>query len=81
MKINVLYFSVLRGECGVPVEPMELRDGATVADAMVRAIELHPALAQHAQSVLAAVNEQWVAKSACLADGDTLALMPPVSGG
>jgi molybdopterin synthase catalytic subunit len=81
MHVRVLLFGVLRDLFPEPIESLEMPAGATVATLLdhfrVRA-------SQHGnlwQSLAVAVNQQYAALSHPLAEGDEVALLPPVSGG
>jgi molybdopterin synthase catalytic subunit len=81
MRIRVLYFQVLRHKIGTSEEWLEAPEGTTVSDAVGLLAARHPVLDAVRASLLAAVNEEWVPDETPLRDGETLALMPPVSGG
>jgi molybdopterin converting factor subunit 1 len=82
MTVAVLYFAALRELLGkseetlsdVPV-PMAVRAFAE------RLAQRHPQLEPHLGSVRFAINESFVSANAEIEDGDTVALIPPVSGG
>ena len=84
MKLNVLYLARLREAFGRRQETLELASGNTVADlvALLRgrggawATEL-----ANGRAVRVAVNQQMSPPSATLAEGDEVALFPPVTGG
>jgi len=82
MKVNVLFFSVLRDLAGR--ESMELELGAAeagVGDVLARVYELHPRLRDWDERLLIAVNCAYADRSSPVAPGDEIALMPPVQGG
>lgn len=81
MRIDVRYFAVVRERLRTDGEPLELPDGATVRDALDRLSERHPAIAGLRGHLAAAVNQEMVPPAHPLADGDELALIPPVAGG
>jgi MoaE-MoaD fusion protein len=81
VKVEVLYFAVVRERAGRESESFTLDDGATVGDLLARLGERHPALAALERRVQIAVNRHIVPSSCVLADGDEVALIPPVSGG
>ena len=82
MTLVVLYFAALRELVGAPQEQIHVAgEDWTVAALRDRLIELHPELRAHASSVRFALNEAFVDLDAPLAHGDTVALIPPVSGG
>lgn len=82
MKVVVLYFAALRELLGKSEEtltdltpPLSIQGFAEILG------RRHPTLVPHLGSVRFAVNEAFVNASAELGDGDTVALIPPVSGG
>lgn len=78
MRVSVLLFGVLREKAGRARLAVEVPDGATVADA-VAAAGLDAATLQ--RSVRPAANREYCEWSRLLAEGDEVALIPPVSGG
>jgi molybdopterin converting factor subunit 1 len=82
MVIHVRLFAVLRERAGTDSLDLELRDGATVADAMRALAQLESigGLLER-MPVHMAVNRDYAADSTVLAPDDELALIPPVSGG
>lgn len=82
MKVRALFFAVTRDLAGTDEATVDVPGQApTVAD-FVRAIEAeYPDLQGRMGSVRIARNERFSLESAALAEGDVLALVPPVSGG
>jgi molybdopterin synthase catalytic subunit len=74
--VTVRLFAGLRERAGTSSRPLELADGALVAD-------VWPALGfgDEPPGLLFAVNRTYAGREARLADGDEVALIPPVSGG
>jgi len=81
MQIEVLCFASARDAVGAPRLVLELGEGATVRTALAALAERHPALRAGLGALRCAVNEDFADASRGLAPGDTLALLPPVSGG
>lgn len=81
MNIRVMYFQVLRHKIGIREEFLVAEGSLTVAGAIDLLAARHEVLGALRDSLLAAINEEWVSPEAPLHEGDTLALMPPVSGG
>ena len=81
MCINVRLFAIIRDKAGMDSFTVELPDGATVADARDQIESRYPATREHMQRAAFAVNQNYVAISTRLKDGDELAVIPPVSGG
>jgi len=81
MDVTVRLFASLREHAGAGTVPLQLGDGATVADAIaeLRAGAL-AGLPENAPFV-AAVAREYVERDHTLVEGDELALVPPVSGG
>ena len=80
MKVTVLYFAGLREKMGCAEAQADAAPGTTVAE-LWESLRAHPALAGWTAPVGFAVNGQWTRPERALAEGDTLALLPPVSGG
>ena len=76
MKVTVKLFAGLRERAGWSARELELPDGAKVKDVWV---ELE--LGEQPRGIHYALNKGYADKSATLADGDEVALIPPVSGG
>lgn len=76
MEIVVRLFAGLRERAGTGKRELELADGARVADVW-SALEL----GEQPAGLLYAVNRSYAPGDTALADGDEVALIPPVSGG
>jgi sulfur-carrier protein len=81
IKINVLLFGALREVAGAGELNCDLAAPADVAGAWNEIKNRFPNLGNFERSALFAVNEEHSQKDRPLADGDTLAVFPPVSGG
>jgi molybdopterin converting factor subunit 1 len=82
MTVTILYFAALRELLGIGEEHVAVtRDVLTVQELAEQLVERHPALRPHLASVRFAVNESFVDSKASVNSGDTVALIPPVSGG
>ncbi len=81
MRVTVLYFAILRERVGREREELELATGVDVGAARAAIATRHPALAALLPIVRGAVNRAFVNDAHALADGDELALIPPVAGG
>jgi len=81
MKIQVLYFAVFRERLGRDEDTLELVDGGTVREAIDALAARHPAIAALRGKFRCAVNQDFTDDARVLADGDELALIPPVAGG
>ncbi len=81
MKVTVLFFSVLRDLAGTDRIEVELSRGAVLGN-LVSELEADlPGLAEWKGRLLLAVNGAYAGRDALLAEGDEVALMPPVQGG
>jgi molybdopterin synthase catalytic subunit len=81
MKVRVLYFAVFREQIGRDDDAVELADGARVRDAVAALAARHPAIDRLRGRFRVAVNQDFAGDDRALADGDELALIPPVAGG
>src|ERR1051325_10526277 len=81
IKLTALLFGQARECVGAPSLDLEVAEPATVESAFAILKAEHPKLAQMERSLLFAVNEEYAARSQALAEGDRLAILPPVSGG
>ena len=81
MHVSVLYFAILRERLRCEQESIELPAGATVAEALAAIAARHDVIAGLLPQVQTAVNRQIAAGTQALAEGDELALLPPVAGG
>ena len=81
MRVQILYFAVLRERAGREREDLELPDGADVGAARRAVAERHPVVAALLPRVQTAVNRTIANDATVLADGDEIALLPPVAGG
>lgn len=79
--INILLFGACRETAGTGELRCELASPATAANAWNQLKLRFPALAGFERNALVAVNEEHARMEQPLADGDTLAIFPPVSGG
>jgi MoaE-MoaD fusion protein len=80
MRVLVRLFASYREAAGVGRLELELPPGATVKDAIFKILKDHPLIAEGRQVVIAK-NHDYVTSDEPLADGDEVALIPPVSGG
>jgi molybdopterin synthase catalytic subunit/molybdopterin converting factor small subunit len=76
MRVTVRLFAGLREHAGTGRRDVDLGDGARVEDVW-RALEL----GDEPTGLVFAVNRAYVGRGQALAEGDEVALIPPVSGG
>ena len=77
----MMCFASVRDIVGQREIVLDLPEGTTAAALLRRVILDHPGLAGLGPSLLLAVNREYVEKGRILAEGDEVALIPPVSGG
>lgn len=80
MHIAVRLFASYREAAGTGRLQLDLPLGSTARDAVEAVTALHPVLVGSAKALVAR-NLDYVESDAPLADGDEIALIPPVSGG
>jgi sulfur-carrier protein len=82
MRLQILYFAAVRDLLGMEEEFVMVPDSVTCIAEFSTWIEAaRPALAGRMASVRIAKNHAFVRNDEALADGDVLAVLPPVSGG
>jgi molybdopterin synthase sulfur carrier subunit len=82
LKVTVLYFAAVRELVGQDEEALELPASVTtVADLAAHLPLVHQALSGRLAAVRFARNEEFARGADALAEGDTVALIPPVAGG
>jgi molybdopterin synthase catalytic subunit len=81
MQIKVLFFGLLKDVCGRAEDSLNIPDGSTAAAVFEHYSAAFPRLRDMASSIVLARNHQFAAPGELLADGDEVALLPPVSGG
>jgi molybdopterin synthase catalytic subunit len=81
VRVKVLFFGQLKDIAGRAEDTLELNEGATAGSVFEHYAEIFPRIAGLGTSILVARNLAFTARSTPLADGDEIALLPPVSGG
>ncbi len=81
IRVRVLLFAAQRQLAGAREVTLELRVPATIADAWVVLVDRYSVLAAGRSSVRFARNGTYADATEPLADGDEIAVIPPVSGG
>jgi molybdopterin converting factor subunit 1 len=79
--VTVLLFASIAQRAGIRRLELPVIPGDTVASVRDRLIDCRPELREFVPTLLYALDEEYVRESAPVADGATLALIPPVSGG
>ena len=80
MQVVVRLFASYREAAGASELRVDLPAGATVQDAIRATIAEHPSIGGRRPAIVAR-NREYVSADEPLADGDEVALIPPVSGG
>ena len=81
MKIKVLYFSSIKDRLKKNTEFFEIEENSTVSDLINEIQKKYPDLSGNIKNIMVAVNEEYADMRTELKNGDTVALIPPVSGG
>src|SRR3989338_9714365 len=81
MKAKVRLFARLADLAGTRETELELGEGLSVAEAFRVLCQRFPEMADHAGSLMYAVNAEYVSPDHPLRAGDELAPIPPASGG
>ncbi|MDP8990796.1 MAG: molybdenum cofactor biosynthesis protein MoaE [Acidobacteriota bacterium] len=81
MRIRVLFFGVIRDVVGLREDTLDLPGGGSLGAVFEHYAARFPRLRDMSGSTVLALNQQFSSPAALLAEGDEVALLPPVSGG
>lgn len=82
MKVQMLYFAAVAELVGSREEALELPSAVGTVRELARLLEeRHPALRGRLGQVRFAVNEEFASADRTFAEGDVVAVIPPVAGG
>jgi molybdopterin synthase catalytic subunit len=81
MRVRVLFFGVLKELAGRGSEDAEFAAGADLRAVLDHYAALSPAVGKMAGSIVVARNRAFAEPATKIAEGDEIALLPPVSGG
>ena len=81
LKVKVSLFASCREVVGEKEVDVEIPDGSTAGEVLDRLCKTYPGLETMRGKIGLAVNEEYTHSGTPLGQGDTLALIPPVSGG
>lgn len=81
MRVSVLLFARLRELAGAAEFDCDVPAGATIQTVWQAAVSKHRALGDFSAAVSCARNEDFARMTSPVADGDSIAFLPPVSGG
>jgi molybdopterin synthase catalytic subunit len=79
MQVRVLPFGVLKDSLGPAAVPVELPEGATVAELLAHLAKRFPSVML--RGIAVSLNAEYATASQALNEGDEVGLLPPVSGG
>jgi MoaE-MoaD fusion protein len=79
--VSVLFFGASRDAVGEEEINFKLRSPANAANALEQLLVAYPSLRRFGKSLLFAINQEYARPDQQIADGDELAVFPPVSGG
>ncbi|MGB2128832.1 MAG: molybdopterin converting factor subunit 1 [Flavicella sp.] len=79
MQLNVLFFGIVADLLGTDTIKMDF-SGKNVFDFKEQLVKNHPVLVSY-KNYAVAVNEHYASDETPLSQGDTIAIIPPVSGG
>ena len=81
MKVSLLLFASLRDALGERSLSVDVAEGATVADLKQQLGAAYPKIEPMLETVVCAIDDDYVRVETVLRDGAEVALIPPVSGG
>ena len=81
MRVRVKLFATYREIVGRREFAWQIHPGDTIGTVVDGLVVKHPGLGPFRDTMLLAVNEEFAHADVALADGDEVAIMPPVSGG
>lgn len=81
MRVNVRFYAQCRDAVGGSEATIEAPAGATLAELTHILQARYPGLGKLWKTLVIAVNEEIARGDERLSEGDTMALLPPVSGG
>lgn len=79
--VTIRYFAMVREAVGRDRDELTLPVGATAGGVLDKVLAEQPSLANARRSLMVMVNQVYARPDTPLADGDEIALIPPVSGG
>jgi len=81
MRVKVLFFGMLKDIVGAAEDELTVPDGEQLSGIFDHYAGRFPRIGQMSSSIVLARNHEFSDGSASVADGDEVALLPPVSGG
>jgi molybdopterin converting factor subunit 1 len=81
MQVKLLFFATLKDIIGARQLQFDVPSGSTVGDLLTRLEAEYPRIRDYRKIALIAVNEEYAGPQTGIAEGDEIAIFPPVSGG
>lgn len=81
MQVKLLFFATLKDIVGAKQLQVDVPAGTTVGELLTHLETRYPRMKDYRRVVLTAVNEEYTDHEAPIAEGDEVAIFPPVSGG
>src|SRR5260370_39985431 len=81
MRARVLFFGMLKDIVGMSREEAEFPEGSDLRSVFAAYAARFPPLGNLARSIVVARNQEFADPTTRLADGDEVAILPPVSAG
>lgn len=81
MRVTVLFFGMVKELAGTERRTLEMAAGASVMELVGVCAAQASKQSEVWTSLAVAVNQEYVSRATVLAEGDEVALLPPVSGG
>lgn len=81
MRITLKFFATIRERLGESETVIDMPDGSRVADVEARVAEWDQQLSPLLERSMVMRNQEYADRDEQLADGDEIAIIPPVSGG
>jgi len=81
VQARLLFFASIKDIVGARQIDVEIPSGTTVGKLLELLEEKYPRIAGYRSILLTAVNEEYADPETTIADGDEVAIFPPVSGG
>jgi molybdopterin converting factor subunit 1 len=81
LRVKVLFFGPIRELTGTSEEPIEVPSGATLENVFGLYCSRFPRLSAYRASLVASRNQDFASWDSPVSEGDTIAFLPPVSGG
>src|SRR6266550_1401253 len=81
ISVRILFFGAARDAAGTDEAELKLSPPYNSANVFEQVLETYPGLRRFGKSLLFAVNQEYAQPNQEVADGEELAVFPPVSGG